>query len=59
LRRKYSEYCQENKIRAVGDKHIKQVLTTEYGVNEKQISKDYSDLTGVQREYVWEGITWT
>jgi len=55
LRQEYYTYCKENNVRAVGDKHIKNTLTEEYGVGSKQIY----DTSGIQlneRIWVWDGV---
>lgn len=55
LRQAYYDYCKANQVRAVGDKHIKQTLTEEYGAGSKQVhDKHNPDL--IERVWVWDGV---
>lgn len=51
LRKAYSLYCKDHKVTMSGDKTIKQVLTTTYGVSEDRIrsgDKDYTFWSGIR-----------
>jgi hypothetical protein len=48
LRHAYADYCKLHKVKMIGDKTIKDVLTIEMGVSESQEGKD--------RERVWKGV---
>lgn len=52
LKKSYYNYCKENDVRPLTDKHIYTILTTEYGAEIKQITED---LNG-SRTRVWVGI---
>jgi len=58
LRKRYSEYCKLHNIPAVGDKDIKETLTTEYGVTDSQKTTNLFPFDGTNKKvsYVWEGI---
>lgn len=54
LRKVYNEYCREYKIKALGDKHIKMILS-EMGVSDdRRVIEDES--RPAQYVWVWEGI---
>jgi putative DNA primase/helicase len=52
LKLKYYNYCKDNQINPLTDKHIYKILTTDYGADVKQIVEDF---TGTKTR-VWEGI---
>lgn len=51
LKLKYYNYCQDNLVKPLTDKHIYKILTTEYGADIKQVC----DELGTKLR-VWEGI---
>lgn len=53
LKREYMEFVKSNGLKPENDRHIKAMLTTEYGAMAKQ--KIVDKQTGV---WVWEGIKW-
>lgn len=59
LRREYSLYCREHKIKGRSDVAIKNILQEMYGVSEERIvtKMNNGNLYGEQ-ENVWKGIKW-
>jgi len=53
LKKQYMEFVKDNKLKPENDRHIKAILTTEYGAIAKQ--KVIDDQQGV---WVWEGLKW-
>jgi len=54
LRKVYNEYCREHKIKALGDKHIKSILS-EMGVgDDRRVIEDVN--RPAQYVWVWEGL---
>lgn len=50
LKKQYHKFCKKNKVKALSDKHIYSVLTTEYGAEIKQSTEDYI------KTRVWLGV---
>ncbi len=51
LRKIYTQYCKFHKLDSVSDKHIKEHLTIDWGVSEKQVTVD--------KIRVWKGINYS
>ena len=58
LQKEYSNYCKKNKLLRKGERHIKNVLSIDYGVETVRKSVHYHGEDYPTQIRVWEGIKW-